>query len=112
MGLLHVVHRDERIIHRHNLDVRIHSSGSHHQTTNTSETIDTDFDAHDVEGGGRGEREEKGLVGRKKGLLGGVSSAAKTFEKNDEEEEKTRVSRAYVPTVSYPLYGLKTYLER
>lgn len=42
--VLHVVDRDERIIDVYDLDLLLELCGAHHQTADSSETIDTDFD--------------------------------------------------------------------
>ena len=42
--VLHVVHRDERIVDRHDLDFLLQASSTHHQTSDTTEAIDSNFD--------------------------------------------------------------------
>ena len=42
--VLHVVHWDERIVDRHDLDFLLQASSTHHQTSDTTEAIDSNFD--------------------------------------------------------------------
>mmetsp|Transcript_9478 Transcript_9478/g.14257 ORF Transcript_9478/g.14257 Transcript_9478/m.14257 type:complete len:205 (-) Transcript_9478:34-648(-) len=44
--VLHVVDRDEGVVDGNDVDVGLVRSGPHYEATNTSESIDTDIDAH------------------------------------------------------------------